>query len=219
MITVLLVDDEPLVRAGLRAILAGESDLQVVGEAEDGSTGVDLTRLLRPDVVLMDIRMKRVSGLEAARTIIALDLGTRVVILTTFDHDEHVYEALRSGVSGFLLKDTPPERIVAGVRVAAAGDALLEPSVARRLITDYARRSRYAHGTPTVLAALTGRERQVMQQVARGLTNTEIAQALFIGETTVKSHVRSILQKLALRDRTQIAVTAYESGLMDELHR
>lgn len=218
MIRVLLVDDEALVRTGLRAILDGEPDLQVVGEAEDGSTAVELARLLRPDVVLLDIRMKQVSGLEAARDILELDMGCRIVILTTFDYDEHIYEALRSGVSGFLLKETPPDQIVAGVRIAAAGDALLEPSVARRLITDYAKRARHPHEPTTELAALTDREREIMQQVARGLSNCEIAETLFIAETTVKTHVSSILTKLQLRDRTQIAVTAYESGLMAELH-
>lgn len=213
-IRVMIVDDEGLVRAGLRAILETEPDLDVVGEAEDGSTAIELARLLRPDVVLMDIRMKRLSGLEAAREIVELGLGSRVVVLTTFDHDEHVYEALRSGISGFLLKETPADQIVAGVRHAARGDALLEPSVARRLIAEYAARAIRPSEPDQRIAALTEREREIMRLVAQGLSNVEIAGNLVIGETTVKTHVSNILAKLALRDRTQIAVTAYESGLM-----
>lgn len=214
MTRVLLVDDEALVRTGLRLILDGEDDLDIVGEAEDGTTAVELTRLLRPDVVLMDIRMKQMTGLEAARRILESDPTIKIVILTTFDYDEHVYEALRIGVSGFLLKDAPPEQLVAAVRVAASGDAMLEPSVARRLIADYASRTRHLRDPEHELAALTEREREIMRHVGRGLSNTEIAATLVIGESTVKSHVSSILTKLELRDRTQIAVLAYESGLM-----
>lgn len=160
--------------------------------------------------------MKHTTGLEAARRILELDRNVKVIILTTFDHDEHVYEALRMGVSGFLLKDAPAHQLVEAIRVAASGDAMLEPSVARRLINDYANRVRTVRQPTQTLAALTDREREVMQQVARGLSNTEISATLFISETTVKSHVSRILTKLQLRDRTQIAVTAHESGLMQQ---
>ena len=213
MIRVLLVDDQPLVRAGLRTLLEDESDIEVVGEAADGDEAVALVGALTPDVVLMDIRMPVVDGIEATKRITAQGSVARIVILTTFDLDEYVFSALRAGASGFMLKDATAEEIVRSIRVARSGDALLAPSVTRRLI------ERFSGHLPKVegrqLRSLTEREREVLLLVARGMSNTEIARRLFLGETTVKTHVAHMLDKLDLRDRVQAVVLAYESGLIE----
>jgi DNA-binding NarL/FixJ family response regulator len=216
-IRILLVDDEQLVRAGLRLILDAEPGLEVVGEAGDGREGVELTRRLDPDVVLMDIQMPGVNGLEATREIVALgrDDSSRVVILTTFDLDEYVYEALRAGASGFLLKRTPAADLVAGVRVVAAGEALLAPSVTRRLIGEFARRPAGERVAPPALDDLTAREREVLGLVALGMSNAEIAAKLFLSEGTVKTHVKRIFYKMGLRDRAQAVILAYDTGLVE----
>jgi DNA-binding NarL/FixJ family response regulator len=215
-IRVLIVDDEQMVRAGFRLILEAEPDIRVVGEAGDGATGIDQAVRLSPDVVLMDIRMRGVDGLEATRTILSrMSHPPRVVVLTTFDYDEYVYEALKAGASAFLLKDSPPEQLASAVRVVAAGDALLHPSITRRLIEDFARRPTPRQGPPPELTRLTERELDVMRHVASGLSNAEIAGKIHLSETTVKSHVTHILTKLRLRDRTQAAVMAYETGLVE----
>jgi DNA-binding NarL/FixJ family response regulator len=213
---VLIVDDQALVRAGFRMILEAEQDIQVVGEAADGREAVAETRRLRPDVVLMDVRMPDVDGIEATRRLLGDD-GTeaKVVMLTTFDMDEYVYDALRAGASGFLLKDVPPEQLVAGIRAVASGDALLAPSVTRRVIEEFVRRPPDSVRTaPPEIAELTARELEVLKLMARGLANAEIAKDLFISETTVKTHVAHVLMKLNLRDRVQAVVFAYESGLV-----
>jgi DNA-binding NarL/FixJ family response regulator len=211
-IRVVLADDQPLVRAGLRMILAGEPDIAVVGEAADGAQAVAVCAEQRPDVILMDVRMPEVDGIEATRRLAALEAPPRVLVLTTFDLDDVVYEALRAGASGFLLKDAPEERLVTAIRVVADGGSLFAPSVTRRLIEEFARRvpSRRAAS----LAVLTEREREVLGQVARGLSNAEVAVELFVTENTVKTHVARILMKLGLRDRVQAVVLAYESGLV-----
>ena len=209
-IRVLIADDQALVRTGFRKILECEPDLQVVGEAGDGGEAVEASGRLRPDVVLMDVRMPRVDGLAATRRLAG---RTRVLILTTFDLNEYVYEALRAGASGFLLKDAPADQLVTAIRVVAAGDALLAPSITRRLIEEFARRP-LASARPAALAALSPRELEVLGLLARGLSNSEIAGELFLSEATVKTHVSRILQKLALRDRVQAVVVAYESGLL-----
>jgi len=215
-IRVLIVDDEQMVRAGFRLILETQSDIRVVGEADDGASGIDEAVRLSPDVVLMDIRMRRVNGLEATRTILSrMAQPPKVVVLTTFDFDEYVYEALKVGASAFLLKDSPPEQLAAAVRVVAAGDALLHPSITRRLIEDFARRPIPRTGPPPELKGLTERELDIMRHVARGLSNGEIARKIHLSESTVKSHVGHILTKLGLRDRTQAAVMAYETGLVE----
>jgi len=215
-IRVLIVDDEQMVRAGFRLILGTQSDIRVVGEADDGHSGIDEAVRLSPDVVLMDIRMRRVNGLEATRTILSrMARPPKVVVLTTFDFDEYVYEALKVGASAFLLKDSPPEQLAAAVRIVAAGDALLHPSVTRRLIEDFARRPIPRSGPPQELKELTERELDIMRHVARGLSNAEIAGKIHLSESTVKSHVGHILTKLGLRDRTQAAVMAYETGLVE----
>ena len=209
-IKVLIADDQALVRTGFRKILESEPDLEVVGEAGDGGEAVETSLLLRPDVVLMDIRMPRLDGLEATRLLAG---KTRVLVLTTFDLNEYVYEALRAGASGFLLKDAPADQLLTAIRVVAAGEALLAPSVTRRLIEEFARRPP-SHARPAELDALSPRELEVLRLVARGLSNTEIAAELYIGDATVKTHVSRILQKLNLRDRVQAVVLAYESGLL-----
>ena len=209
-IKVLIADDQALLRTGFRMILESEPDLEVVGEASDGAEAVTAVLRLRPDVVLMDVRMPRLDGLAATRRLTG---QTRVLILTTFDLNEYVYEALRAGASGFLLKDAPADQLVTAIRVVAAGDALLAPSITRRLIEEFARRPP-ARSRPAALAALSPRELEVMRLVARGLSNTEIAGELVLGEATVKTHVSRILQKLGLRDRAQAVVAAYESGLL-----
>ena len=216
-IRILLADDEELVRAGFRLILESELDLEVVGEAGNGAEAVELTRRLDPDVILMDIQMPVMNGLEATREIAALGRSetSRVLILTTFEVDEYVYEALRAGASGFLLKRTPAADLVAGIRVVAAGEALLAPSVTRRLIDQFARRPAPDKSDVLVLDALTDREREVLALVARGLSNAEIAEELVLTEGTVKTHVKHIFEKLDLRDRTQAAIFAYDIGLVE----
>jgi len=218
MIRVLLVDDQALVRAGFRMILDAETEIQVVGEATDGRDAIDQARALRPDVVLMDIRMPELDGLEATRRILAAvdgDGGPKILMLTTFDLDEYVYEALRAGASGFLLKDTPPEQLVAAIHVIAEGDALLSPAVTKRVIGEFVR-----GGGPKPeaqfprLEDLTAREQEVLKLIARGLSNAEVAKELFVSETTVKTHVARILMKLGLRDRVQAVVLAYEAGVV-----
>jgi DNA-binding NarL/FixJ family response regulator len=212
MIRVLLVDDQGLVRAGFRMILRAEADIEVVGQAADGEEAVSRTRETDPDVVLMDIRMPGVDGVEATRRITAT-AGPRVLVLTTFDLDEYVYEALRAGASGFLLKDAPEEQLVAAIRVVAAGGSLFAPSVTRRLIEQFARRARTPEAPPQ-LEELTPRELEVLRLVARGLSNAEIAETLVVSEHTTKTHVASVLSKLDLRNRVQAVVLAYESGLV-----
>ena len=216
-IRVLLVDDQEMVRDGLGALLSSAPDIELVGEAGDGLRAVHLARELKPDVVVMDIRMPGMDGLTATGRIIGTgpeaDGAPRVLILTTFDLDEYVYEALALGASGFLLKDAPARDLVAAVRVVAAGEALLAPSVTRRLIADVARRRRAGNLRPEAASALTARELDVLRHVARGLSNGEIAEELFLSEQTVKTHVGRILAKLELRDRTQAVVFAYENGL------
>ncbi|HVY11023.1 MAG TPA: response regulator transcription factor [Mycobacteriales bacterium] len=207
-----IVDDQALLRAGFRKLLEAESDFSVVGEASDGAEAVAICRDATPDVVLMDIRMPRIDGVEATRRIIAGNSGISVLILTTYDLDEYVFDALRAGASGFLLKDAPPEDLVAGIRQVARGDALLAPSVTRRLIAEFTTRPR--DGAPMALPQLSQRETEVLRLMARGLSNAEIAGELFLGEATVKTHVGSLLSKLGCRDRVQAVVRAYESGLV-----
>ena len=213
MIKVLVVDDQRLVRAGFRVILDAEPDLVVVGEADDGAQALQQNRELQPDVVLMDIRMPNMDGLEAARRIIASS-PARVLILTTFNADEYVYEALHAGASGFMLKDTPPEQLIAAVRAAAAGNALIDASVTRRFIAQFAKAVRPATATPTELGLLTTRELEVLRLLTQGLSNSEIAGALIVEESTVKTHVSRILMKLGLRDRVQAVILAYETGFV-----
>ncbi|HEX6460299.1 MAG TPA: response regulator transcription factor [Thermoleophilaceae bacterium] len=216
MIRVLLADDQALIRAGFRLLLDGEHDIEVVGEAVDGEEALELTRELKPHVVLMDIRMPTVDGIEATRRIAAADEleQVRVLILTTFESDEYVFEALRAGASGFLLKDTEPDELVRAVRLIAGGEALLAPSVTRRLIADYTTRPQPARSLPPTLADLTAREREVLTLVAEGLTNDEIAQRLVVSPATAKTHVSRTMQKLGARDRAQLVVIAYRSGLV-----
>ena len=213
---VLIVDDQALVRAGFRMILEAEADLEVVGEAANGREAVEEARKLKPDVVLMDVRMPEIDGIEATKRLLGEDGShTKVVMLTTFDMDEYVYDALRAGASGFLLKDVPPEQLVAGIRAVASGDALLAPSVTRRVIEEFVRRPPPSLQTlPPQLAELTARELEVLKLIAQGLSNAEIAAELYVSETTVKTHVAHVLMKLDLRDRVQAVVLAYESGLI-----
>ena len=208
---VLLADDQSMVRAGLRMLLSGEADIEVVGEAANGHEAVAQAARLHPHVVLTDIRMPELDGLEATRRILAADPAARVLVLTTFDLDEYVYEALRAGASGFVLKDDPPEQLIAAVRTIAAGDALLSPSVTRRVITQFARVHR--RSVPKAVDTLTSRELDVFRLLTQGLSNAEIAERLFISDTTVKTHVTRLLQKLELRDRAQAIVLAYQTGL------
>jgi DNA-binding NarL/FixJ family response regulator len=215
VIRVLLADDQALVRSGFRMILEARDDVEVVGEAEDGAEAVALVRSLRPDAVLMDVRMPRLDGIEATRRIVASGAETRVLILTTYDLDEYVYAAIRAGASAFLLKDVEPEQLVDAVRVVARGDALLAPTVTRRLLERFADSlPGEAPPPPAELAALTPREREILELVAAGLSNAEIAERLVLGETTVKTHVSSVLRKLGLRVRVQAVVFAYEAGLV-----
>jgi DNA-binding NarL/FixJ family response regulator len=211
------VDDQALVRAGFRMILDAEPEIEVIGEAADGVEAVDFVRLNSTDVVLMDVRMPNLDGIEATRRILALDDRpgeTKVLMLTTFDMDEYVYEALRAGASGFLLKDVPPEQLVSAILVVAQGEALLSPSVTRRVIEEFTKRPPQREGPPPEIADLTAREVEVLQLIARGLSNAEIAKELFVSETTVKTHVARVLMKCNLRDRVQAVVLAYESGLI-----
>ena len=212
---VLIADDQALMRAGFRMILEAEPDMRVVGEAADGRAAVAAARELRPDVVLMDVRMPEMDGIEATRRLLSEDAGpTKVVMLTTFDMDEYVYEALRAGASGFLLKDVPPEQLVAGIRAVASGDALLAPSVTRRVIEEFVRSGPAQSEPAKGLDELTARELEVLRLIARGLSNAEIAKELYVSETTVKTHVAHVLMKLGLRDRVQAVVLAYESGVV-----
>jgi DNA-binding NarL/FixJ family response regulator len=213
MIRVLLADDQPLVRTGLRMILSAEPDLEIVGEATDGAEAIALSARTRPDVVLMDVRMPGVDGIEATRAITSgHDPSPRVLVLTTFDLDDVVYDALRAGASGFLLKDASEDRLTTAIRVISDGGSLFAPSVTRRLIEEFAHRNRPS--PPPSLDGLTEREVDVLRQVARGLSNTEIATTLFVTENTVKTHVARVLRKLGIRDRVQAVVVAYESGLV-----
>lgn len=214
MIRVLIADDQALVRGGFRMILDAQQDIEVVGEACDGREALARARELTPDVVLMDIRMPELDGLEATRRILAADGSARVLILTTFNLDEYVYEALRAGASGFVLKDDPPEQLISAVRTIAAGDALLSPAVTKNVIRHFTRLQRQP--PPPAVETLTSRELTVFELIARGLSNAEIGRALFISETTVKTHVTRVLQKLELRDRAQAIVLAYQSHLFEE---
>ena len=216
MVKVLIADDQALVRTGFRMILDAEDDIEVTGEAADGAEAVTLASAGRPDVILMDVRMPNMDGIEATRLIVDKndDDPIRVLILTTFDLDEYVYDALRAGASGFLLKDAPPEELVRGVRVLARGDALIAPSVTRRLIEEISKRPSRDVAPSAALESLTQRELEVLEHIARGLSNHEIAEELFVSDTTVKTHVGRVLMKLGLRDRVQAVVLAYESGVV-----
>ena len=214
MIRVLIADDQALVRGGFRLILDSQKDMEVVGEAADGREALAQARELKPDVVLMDIRMPELDGLEATRRLVAGDGSACVLVLTTFDADEYVYEAMKAGASGFLLKDVRPEQLAEAVRVVAAGDTLVAPVITRRLIEDFVRRRPPGSGPPAEVSELTDRELEVLKLVAQGLSNREIAGILFLSEATVKTHITHVLAKLRLRDRVQAVVLAYESGLV-----
>jgi len=213
-IRVLVADDQWMVRDGFRMLLKNADGIEIVAEAENGLEAVEKVARFQPNVVLMDIRMPTLDGLEATRRILAADELVRVLILTTFDLDEYIYEALRAGASGFVLKDDPPEQLLAAIRTVAAGDALLSPSVTRRVIKQFTKLP--PRTTPTGFDELTSREREVLQLLAQGLSNAEIGTQLYIGETTVKTHVTRVLQKLDVRDRVQAIVVAYRTGLVDE---
>ena len=213
-IRVLVADDQSMVRAGFRMLLSGEQDIDVVAEAGNGLEAVDKAGRFDPTVILMDIRMPELDGLEATRRILAVDAGARVLILTTFDLDEYVYEALKAGASGFVLKDDPPEQLIAAIRTVAVGDALLSPAVTKRVIKQFTRLPR--PDPPKEFDDLSEREREVFRLIAAGLSNSEIAQQLYIGDTTVKTHITHIFQKLKLRDRVQAVVLAYQTGLFEE---
>jgi DNA-binding NarL/FixJ family response regulator len=212
-IRVLVADDQPMVRAGFRMLLADEEDIEVVAEASSGAEAVQEAARVHPAVVLMDIRMPRLDGLEATRRILAADETARILILTTFDLDEYIYEALRAGASGFVLKDDPPEQLIAAIRTVAAGDALLSPAITKRVIKQFTRVPHPA--PPKEFGELTAREQEVFRLIARGLSNAEIGQELYIGETTVKTHMTHILQKFNLRDRVQLIVLAYQTGISE----
>jgi DNA-binding NarL/FixJ family response regulator len=211
-VRVLLADDQRMVRAGFVRLLDGEPDLDVVGEAGDGAQAVELTRLLHPDVVLLDIRMPTMDGIEATRRIVRAGT-TRVVILTTFDLDEYVYDALHAGASGFLLKDSAPEQLIAAIHAAADDHALIEPAITRRLLNEFVRRPP-ASAAANVMATLTGRERDIFLRLARGMSNAQIAADMFLGEATIKTHVANTLSKLGLRDRVHAVIYAYENGVI-----
>ena len=212
-IRVLVADDHSMVRAGFRMLLTGEQEIEVVAEASNGLEAVDKTKRLNPAVVLMDIRMPEIDGIEATRRILAANSAARILILTTFGLDEYIYEALCAGASGFMLKDDPPEQLIAAVRTVAAGNALLSPAITKRVIKQFTRIPRPA--PPKGFGELTEREHEILRLVATGLSNAEIGQKLYISETTVKTHVTHILQKLGLRDRVQAVVLAYQTGLFD----
>jgi DNA-binding NarL/FixJ family response regulator len=214
MIRVLIVDDQELVRAGFRMILEQQEDIEIIGEAGSGSDAVALARELDPDVVLMDVRMPEIDGIEATRLLLATGTRARVLMLTTFDADEYVYEAMKAGASGFLLKNAPPAQLVIAVRATAAGEAQLAPAIVQRMVEEFVRRPTPGRMQPDTLAELTERELDVLRLLARGLSNGEIATALFLSEATIRTHVSRILTKLKLRDRTQAVVLAYESGLI-----
>jgi DNA-binding NarL/FixJ family response regulator len=212
-IRVLVADDQSMVRAGFRMLLSGEDDIEVVAEASNGLEAVEKAADFHPTVILMDIRMPQLDGLEATRRILGIDNNARILILTTFDLDEYVYEALRSGASGFVLKDDPPEQLIAAIRVVAGGEALLSPTITKRVIKQFTRLSRPE--PPPRLGELTERELEVFRLIARGLSNAEIGRELYISDTTVKTHITHIFMKLNLRDRVQAVVLAYETGLFD----
>jgi DNA-binding NarL/FixJ family response regulator len=212
-VRVLVADDQSMVRAGFRMLLSGEPDIEVVAEASDGLEAVDKAARFRPTVVLMDIRMPELDGLQATRRILAADDTPRILILTTFDLDEYVYEALRAGASGFVLKDDPPEQLLAAIRIVAGGDALLSPAITKRVIKQFTRIPHPA--PPRELDDLTERELEVFRLIARGFSNAEIGRELYISDTTVKTHITHILQKLKLRDRVQAVVLAYQTGLFE----
>ncbi|MFL5963225.1 MAG: response regulator [Gaiellaceae bacterium] len=214
MTSILLADDQALVRGGFKLILDAQDDLDVVGEANDGRAAIEAARSLRPDVVLMDVRMPELDGIAATRTIVSEQLAKHVLVLTTFDEDRIVWDAMAAGASGFLLKTAPPIQLVDAVRTVSAGEALLAPTVTRRLIEEFVRRPPPGDAAPERLAVLTEREREVMALIARGLSNGEIAERLFLSGATVKTHVNRILGKLGLRDRVQAVVLAYETGLV-----
>jgi DNA-binding NarL/FixJ family response regulator len=213
-IRLVLADDEAMVRSGLRLILDAEPDIDVVGEAHDGVSALEITRRRRPDVLLMDIRMPGLDGIAAAERLIDEDAPTRVLLLTTFGHDDYLFRALRAGTSGFLLKSAPAEELVRGIRTVAAGDALIAPAVTRRVIAEFAHRPAARHAAPSELSELTPREREVLVMLARGLTNAEIAERLVVSDATIKTHVARVLMKLRLRDRVQAVVYAYEHGVV-----
>jgi DNA-binding NarL/FixJ family response regulator len=213
MIRVAIADDQAMVRAGFRMIVGSQTDMEVAGEAGDGQAAIELVRRERPDVILMDIRMPRMDGIAATRTITGAGTPTRVVILTTYELDEYVFDALAAGASAFLLKAAPPEDLIRAIRVVASGDALLAPSVTRRLIEEFAKRPEPQARRAKQLEVLTEREREVLREMAGGFTNAEIASRLHVAETTVKTHVAHVLDKLDLRDRVQAVILAYEAGL------
>ena len=214
MIRVLLADDQALVRSGFQMILSAQPEIEVVGEAETGRQAIDLANRLSPDVILMDVRMPNLDGLEATRRLVDLGTTSKIVILTTFDLDEYVYAAIRAGASGFLLKDVRPQQLVEAIEVVAAGDALLAPSVTQRLLARFAEALTLPEERASELSSLTERELEVLKLVAAGLSNAELAERLYLSETTVKTHVSSVLRKLGLRDRVQAVVLAYEAGLV-----
>ena len=213
-IRVLLCDDQALVRSGFRMILEARPDLEVVGEAGDGLQAVELAVRSEPDVILMDVRMPNIDGVEATRRIVAAGSGARVIVLTTYDLDEYVYDAIRAGASAFLLKDVRPAQLVEAIRIVAAGDALLAPSVTRRLLDRFARSLPGREPAPAALSSLTEREVEVLRLLASGMSNAELAEHLFVSEATVKSHISNILRKLGVRDRVQAVILAYEAGLV-----